>query len=135
MKVNVCEVSSLFELPELYPLERQDDIELLECIATRWNSINNPTLMQFLNQRVQCRRPRYIEEEIVSSDFSLEYDFSETYPIDVGSIAVAYLEDVEFAGIVRDLSDEWIEIEYFDTGVSEIDTIEVSIHCVEVILP
>ena len=135
MKVNACEASELFELPEFYPLDESDEADMLECIAIRWENINDPTLVKLLNERVQCRRPRYIDEGLVDGNFSLEYDFSEEYPIEIGNFAVAILEDVEFAGIVRDVSGERVEIEYFDTELGVRDTIEVSLNDVEVILP
>lgn len=135
MKVNVCEVSNLFELPEFYPRDEWDETDMLECIAIRWEDINDPILMKLLNERVQCRRPRYIDEGLVGEDFSLEYDFSQEYPIEVGSFAVAYLDNIEFAGVVRSLCGECVEIGYFDTELGATDTIEVPIDAVEVILP
>lgn len=135
MKVNACEASKLFELPEFYPLDEWDEIDMLECIAIRWENINNPHLMRVLNKRVECRRTRYIDEGLVGGDFSVEYDFSEEYPIEVGSFAVVYLDNIEFAGVVRSLCGEAVELEYFDTELSATDTIEVPVNCVEVILP
>lgn len=137
MLANICQVHDLFEIPEFYPLEDWDETELLECIAVKWEHIDNPALKGILEQRVECRRPRYVDEGLVDGDFSLEYDFSQEYPIEVGSFAVAILDDVDFAGIVRHVNevDNWVEIEYFDTELDARGTIEVSLNAVEVILP
>ena len=130
-----CEVHDLFELPEFNSLDEWDETDLLECVAIRWEDINNPVLASLIEERVACRRPHYMNEGLVNGDFSVEYDFSEKYPIEVGNFVVAILEEVDFAGIVRHISSEQVEIEYFDTELGITDTIEVSLNDVEVILP
>ena len=131
----VCEVHDLFELPEFNPIDEWDETDLLECVAIRWEDINNPVLASLIEKRVECRRSQYVGEGLINGDFSVDYDFSEKYPIEVGNFAVAILEDVDFAGIVRHVNDGCVEIEYFDTELGARDTVEVSLNDVELILP
>ena len=130
----VCEAHDLFELPEFNPLDDWDETDVLECVAIRWEDINNPVLVSLIEERVTYRRSRYVSEGLVTGDFSVTYDFSEKYPIEVGNFVVAILEEVDFAGIVRHINAECVEIEYFDTELGITDTIEVSLNAVELIL-
>ena len=136
MLVNVCEVSHHFELPELLPYSEAEETDFLECLSTRWEDINNPEILGLIDERVSVRRPMYEDDDTIEfNDFSLNTDFNSTHPLEIGNCVVAYLEDVEFVGIVRSLCGESVEIAYYDTQTGERDTIEVSMDCVEIILP
>lgn len=136
MKVNACEVSHLFELPELLPYDASEETDFLQCLSHRWEDINDPELLGLIDERVSVRRPMYENDENIEfNDFSLDIDTTETHPIEIGNFAIAYLEDVEFVGIVRNICGESVEIAYYDTQTGENETIEVSMDSVEIILP
>ena len=135
MLVNVCEASHYFELPEWLPYVPAEDIESLECLSVRWEQINNPTLFPYIDMRVKCRREMSaVNDAIVFNDFSVDADWETPHPLEVGNYVVVSLEVVDYAGIVRSLCGESVEIEYFDTQTGELDTVEVHVDCVEVIV-